>query len=182
MLILMIGPSGVGKNSVIDLLKSRHKNLEFLPSVTTREKRNAPGSTHIHVTKKKFLEMQKRGEFFECENVHANYLYGTLNSSLEKAKDDKKVFIKDIDVKGAIKVQQFLGREKCKTIFLDAPDEVLKERLKKRGESEDMIAVRMKRYDMERRFKNEFDFCVENIDIVETIRKIEKFVNLKRFD
>ena len=103
-------------------------------------------------------------------------MYGTLLATLEEVKTSKQNFIKDIDVHGAIKIQKYLGRKICKTIFLDAPDDVLYTRLKNRGESEEMIKIRMSRYEMERKLKKHFDFIVENIDLENTVKSVEDFI------
>lgn len=182
MLTIIIGPSGVGKNSVIDVLMKRHPNLQYLKAVTTRVKRKGERDAYIHVSKEEFEKMIKEGVFFEYENVHADLMYGTRRSALEQIKLGAKNYIKDLDVNGAIKVQKYLGKENCKTVFLDAPNNVLYQRLKGRGESTEMIKVRMERYDMERKFKNKFDVCIENIDLNTTVRSIEKFVGDKNLE
>lgn len=179
MLIIMVGPSGVGKNAVIDLLKKRNPKLCSMKTVTTRKKRKVETGPYIFVSEKDFAEKIKNGEFFEYENVHANLMYGTLWSTLEDIKKTDKVYIKDIDVHGAMKIQKFLGKKLCKTIFLDAPDDVLYSRLKKRGESEDMIKIRMSRYAMERKLKKHFDIVIENIDLEKTVKEIEDFVGIE---
>ncbi len=182
MLTIIIGPSGVGKNSVIDVLMKRHPNLQYLKAVTTRAKRPGERDAYVHVSKEEFQKMIKEGVFFEYENVHADLMYGTRLSALEQIKKGKKNFIKDLDVNGAIKVQKYLGKKNCKTVFLDAPDQVLYQRLKDRGESADIINVRMSRYEMERKFKDQFDTSIVNIDLEETVNLIEKFIgqeNLK---
>lgn len=176
MLTILIGPSGVGKNSVINALMARHPGLCYLKAVTTRAKRPGEKDAYIHVSKKQFEQMIERGEFFEYENVHADLMYGTLLSALEQIKTSGKNFIKDLDVHGAVKIQKHLGRKNCKTIFLDAPDKVLLSRLKGRGESNEMIKVRMGRYFLERQLSSKFDKIIENIDLDETVRQIEDFV------
>lgn len=176
MLIIMVGPSGVGKNAVIDLLKKRNPKLCSMKTVTTRKKRKVETGPYIFVSEKEFADKIKNGEFFEYENVHANIMYGTLLATLEEVKTSKQNFIKDIDVHGAIKIQKYLGRKICKTIFLDAPDDVLYTRLKNRGESEEMIKIRMSRYEMERKLKKHFDFIVENIDLEKTVKSVEDFI------
>lgn len=179
MLTVIIGPSGVGKNSVIDVLMKKYPNLQYLKAVTTRAKREGERDAYIHVSKKEFEKMIKDDVFFEYENVHADLMYGTRRSALEQIKATKRNYIKDLDVNGAIKVQNYLGKKNCKTVFLDAPNSVLYKRLHDRGESEEMIKVRMSRYEMERKNIDKFDFYIENIDLEDTVKQIEKAVGVK---
>ena len=136
MLILLSGVSGVGKNTVIARLLKMRKNLCFMLSGTTRPRRNSEkDANYIYMTKEEFARREKNGDFFETQQVHGN-MYGILKDSLLKASEDReKDYIKDIDVYGNKKVRDFLkGKAKVLSIFLDAPDDVLVERLRGRGE------------------------------------------------
>ena len=62
------------------------------------------------------------------------------------------------------------------SIFLDAPDDVLAERLRGRGEEEERIKVRLSRAEEERSFKNDYDAVIENIDLEKTITKIVELI------
>ena len=175
MLILISGPSGVGKNSVIDELMARRK-LEFMKTCTTRETRAQNDGAYMHVSKAEFEKMIENDELFEYENVHADIFYGTPFASLDKVIEGKKDYIKDIDVHGVQKLKAYLnGKTKCVTVFLDSPNEVLIKRLCGRGESEEMIKKRISRVEMERKYKNKYDLVLECKDIKETASQIEKF-------
>ena len=179
MLILVSGPSGVGKSSVIDRLMKMRK-LEFMKTYTTRETRAQNDGAYYHITKGEFKKMLERGEFFEYENVHADIFYGTPYASLEKVVEGKKDYIKDIDVHGVQKMKEYLkDKAKCVTVFLDSPDEELKKRLIKRGESEEMIEKRLSRVNMERKYKNIYDLVLECKDIAETAKEIDRFCKEK---
>ena len=178
MLILLSGVSGVGKNTVIANLLKRRKNLSFMLSGTTRPRRNSEkDANYIYMSKEEFARREKNGEFFETQEVHGN-MYGVLKASLLKVSEDKeRDYIKDIDVYGNKKVRQFLkGKAKVLSIFLDAPDEILRERLKGRGEEEGRIKVRLSRAEEERSFKSDYDAVIENIDLEKTITKIVELI------
>lgn len=177
MLILVSGPSGVGKSSVIELLLARHKNLALMKTYTTRKQRAQIDGAYYHVSKKKFDEMIKNGELFEYENVHADLYYGTPFSSLDKVIEGKKDYIKDIDVHGVEKLQNYLrGKSRVVSVFLDSPDHHLRQRLERRGESSEMIEKRLSRAGMERSKKHLFDLVLQCDDIEQTAQDIENFI------
>ena len=178
MLILLSGVSGVGKNTVIANLLERRKNLSFMLSGTTRTRRNSEkDANYIYMTKEEFARREKNGDFFETQQVHGN-MYGILKDSLLKASEDReKDYIKDIDVYGNKKVRGFLkGKAKVLSIFLDAPDDVLAERLRGRGEEEERIKVRLSRAEEERAHKKDYDAVIENIDLEKTIKTILELI------
>lgn len=178
MLILISGVSGVGKNTVIKELLAMRKNLFYVYSGTTREKRKSEiEKNYIHMTKAEFCEREKNGEFFETQEVHG-FMYGVLKSSLDEAQEKPfNDYIKDIDVFGNKKIRSFMkDKAKVVSIFLDAPDDVLKERLKNRGETEERIKVRLSRADIERAHKKEYDFVIENLNLENTIKSITKII------
>ena len=178
MLILLSGVSGVGKNTVIANLLERRKNLSFMLSGTTRPRRNSEkDANYIYMTKEEFACREKNGDFFETQQVHGN-MYGILKDSLLKASEDReKDYIKDIDVYGNKKVRGFLkGKAKVLSIFLDAPDDVLAERLRGRGEEEERIKVRLSRAEEERAHKKDYDAVIENIDLEKTIKTILELI------
>ncbi len=178
MLILLSGVSGVGKNTVIANLLERRKNLSFMLSGTTRTRRNSEkDANYIYMTKEEFARREKNGDFFETQQVHGN-MYGILKDSLLKASEDReKDYIKDIDVYGNKKVRGFLkGKAKVLSIFLDAPDDVLAERLRGRGEEEERIKARLSRAEEERAHKKDYDAVIENIDLEKTIKTILELI------
>ena len=173
MLVIMSGVSGVGKNTIIRELIKQFKNMQFFHSVTTRPVRDGE-DIYINMTAEEFADAEKKGKFFETAEVHG-YMYGTLNETLDKIiKNKNKIYIKDIDVYGNQAFRKHLdGKAKVLSIFLDAPNEVLYERLINRGESEERAKTRISRGEMERQHKHEYDLLIENIDMERTIKVIK---------
>ena len=185
MFIAISGISGSGKNTIMANLVKDKKNFFILTgaSATTREIREEDKNynTYVNMSEEEFKKGIVDDIFIEYENVHGNY-YGTLKSAFEKVINDKENdYIKDIDVKGMINLRKYLnGKVKMISIFLDAPDELLEKRLVMRGERAERVKVRLSRGELERKYKDEFDLVVENIELKKTLKIIEDFIEYQR--
>ena len=181
MLIIVSGPSGTGKNTIIDALIKNNYNMELMKSCTTRPERKGGDNNYFHLTQEEFEAKKNRGEFFETEMVHQGLWYGVLNKSLEDVIKGDKMYIKDIDVKGAEKIANFLvGKTKVVRIFVDATDDVLKDRLAKRGETPEQIEKRLSRADFERGYKNKYDLVVNNNELNATVKLIQRYIDQRK--
>lgn len=182
MFIVVSGISASGKNTVMNRLLAQRGNLKVLEKSTgtTRNPRpsDSENNTYIFMSKEEFERGIKEGEFYEYENVHGNY-YGTLLSRLQYVVDNQDLdFMRDIDVKGNRNLKKFFA-DKCPmvSIFLDAPNEVLRERLLARGDDPADIEKRLSRGELERSFKGDYDLVIENIDIEKTLKTINEFLD-----
>ena len=134
MLVILSGVAGAGKDTIKKELIKRMKNVESLPSYTSRPQRNGdiPGQTYNFVSKEKFEEMIKNDEFYEYD-IHHNHYYGTSKKLLNEKIKNGKIIVKDIDVNGTEHLIEMLGKDtKIVTIFLRVPKEELKKRLEER--------------------------------------------------
>lgn len=175
-------PSGGGKTTVCKALLKRREEYTFSVSCTTRPPREheRDGQDYYFLSRSEFEQKIEAGEFAEFEEVHGHY-YGTLKSSVNAALEQGEVLLVDIDVKGANSLKQLYGR-RCFTIFLAPPDvKALKERLRNRGtESDESMALRLKRLDMEMSYGEKFDVTVVNKDLHTTVTTAEKIIEQKR--
>jgi guanylate kinase len=107
LLIVISGPSGTGKGTVIKALRQKIKNVILLPSVTTRDPRKGEieGHSYFFNTKEEFNKMIEKDEFVEWVEYCDNY-YGTprkqLNTSLESGVD----IVLEKEVKGAVEIKK----------------------------------------------------------------------------
>lgn len=180
MFVAFSGISGCGKNTIMNELMKIRPDLKVLEkaSGTTREPRESDkdNNTYVFLTKEEFEQRIEKGEFYEYENVHGNY-YGTFKERLESVIGNKHDFVKDIDVNGNANLKKFYkGRCKMVSIFIEVPDEILRERLAKRGESEESINKRLSRGEYERSRKGDYDLIVDNIDLKQTVSIINDFL------
>ena len=182
MFIILSGISASGKNTVMNRLLAERKNLKVLEfsTGTTRPPRpsDSQNNTYIFMSKEEFEKGIEEGRFFEYENVHGNY-YGTLLSRLQYVVDNQDFdFMRDIDVKGNRNLKKFFdGKCPMISIFLDAPDEVIRERLLARGDAPADIEKRLSRGELERSYKGDYDLVIENLDIEKTLKTINDFLD-----
>jgi len=179
MLVILSGPSGSGKNSVIGGLLSKYPDTyAFVPSVTTRKMRpgESEGAPYRYVSREEFKKRLAAGEFYEHEEIHGN-LYGMSKRILDDMLGMGKILLKDIDVKGTVSMLNALKGERVLTVFLTAGGrEQLEDRLRLRGEGD--IELRLKRYDTEMAFADSYDHIVVNDVLDRAVKEThEKITN-----
>ena len=183
MLFVISGVSSSGKNTVMQELIKRVKNLKVLSksSGTTRPPRESDKEfdTYIYLTKEEFEQGIKQGKFFEYEIVHEN-MYGLLKERIETAINSKTDdYIRDVEVKGNVTLRNAY-KDKIVSIFIDAPNDVLRDRLLKRGDKPEDIELRLSRSELERSYKNHYDLVIDNIDLEKTLSTLENFIEKVR--
>ena len=177
-LIVVSGPSGAGKTTLIERLVREDSNMLFSVSYTTREKRKNEihGKDYYFTDETTFRRMIDEDGFLEWEPVHG-YLYGTPIKEIAQSIDEGRDIILDIDVKGALKV-----KEKCPAaclIFLEPPSvEELKKRLSLRGEKE--IEKRMDRVREEMAKKPFFTYAVKNDNVERAYQQFQSIIRSVR--
>jgi len=163
--IILAAPSGAGKTTITKYLLDQFNRLSFSVSATTRAPRGAEqdGVEYHFLSLAKFEGLIYDNEFLEYEQVYEDVYYGTLKSEIDRIWALGKVPVLDIDVKGAIRVQQQLG-EKSLSIFIMPPSiEALKTRLlKRKTETEQSIQTRIDKAEYEISFSNQFNAIIKN--------------------
>lgn len=169
-LIVLTAPSGAGKTTLARRLMAAVRGLVFSVSATTREPRagEADGRDYLFLSPDAFRAHIGAGDFLEHEEVYPGRFYGTLRPALEAlgAQPGVRAVVLDVDVKGAASVKQLYG-DRALTVFVAPPSlDVLAGRLRARGtESEDRLAVRLGRAEMELAAAPTFDHVVVNDDL-----------------
>lgn len=164
-IILITAPSGAGKTSIIQHLMQKFPQLAFSVSATNRKPRNKEknGEDYFFISEQEFKEKIHHKEFLEWEMVYEGKYYGTLKEEIERIWAIGKVPVLDIDVQGAIHVQQQYPVNTF-SIFIQPPSlEELKSRLEQRGsETEDSLQARLNKSAFEMSFKSYFENVVIN--------------------
>jgi guanylate kinase len=179
-IIIITAPSGAGKTSITrHLLKTFPDQLAFSVSAATREKRawEKDGVDYYFMNADEFKEKIKSNAFVEWEMVYEGKYYGTLKSEIHRIWKEGKAPLLDIDVKGAVHVQQ-QHQENSISIFIEPPSvDELKKRLQNRGsESAENIATRVNKATYELSFKDQFDKVIVNDNLEKACREAEEIV------
>ena len=173
-LIVLSGPSGVGKSTVIAELFSQRSNIYFSVSYTTRQPRvgEQDGVNYNFVSREEFERMIADNELLEYAEYVNNY-YGTSLKAIRDQLDAGHDVLLDIEVQGAAKV-----RARCPDalfIFIIPPSfEELSRRLHRRNtDSEDVIAGRLAKARQEFREIPKYDYLVINDKVANAVHEIE---------
>ena len=184
-LIIITAPSGAGKTSVTKYLLEQVKTLTFSVSATTRKPRSneVNGVDYYFVSEEFFHQKIQENAFIEWEMVYEGKYYGTLFRELERIWNENKIPLLDIDVKGAIHVQEQF-EDNCLTVFIEPPSvKELEKRLHSRGtESLESLQTRLNKAVYEISFKHHFKKIVINDDLQKACLETTSVVNdfLKR--
>lgn len=178
-IILITAPSGSGKTSIVKYLMGRIPNLAFSISATTRPKRHneQDGVDYYFLSEDEFKDRIHKKEFLEWEMVYEGKYYGTLKSEMTRIWSEGKIPVLDIDVQGAIHVQQQYPVNTI-ALFIQAPSiEDLKTRLLKRGsENEESLKARLDKSSYEMSFKNHFENIIINKDFDVACKETENIL------
>ena len=176
-LIILTGPSGVGKGTVVKEILSKDKNIWLSISATTREPREGEmeGENYYFLNQENFKEMIEQNLFLEWAQFAGNY-YGTpLSSVNEKIKNGFTVLL-EIEVEGAKQIKEKFPNSL--SIFLLPPDITeLERRIRNRGtETEEAIKKTLSRANYEISASNQFDFAFTNNNVDEIAKRIIKLI------
>jgi guanylate kinase len=178
-IIIITAPSGAGKTSITQYLINRFPQLAFSVSATTRQPRGEEreGMDYHFISPELFQQNIQQNKFVEWEMVYEGKYYGTLKSELERIWNEEKVPLLDIDVKGAIHVQQQFP-DSSLSIFIEPPSvEELRKRLLSRGtETAASLEDRVNKATYEISFKDQFNYTIVNDKLESACEKAEEIV------
>ena len=180
-IIIITAPSGAGKTSITKhLLKTFPDTLAFSISAATREKRvyEKDGVDYYFMSVDEFKEKIQSNAFVEWEMVYEGKYYGTLKSEIRRIWKEGKTPLLDIDVQGALHVQQ-QHPEHTLSIFIDPPSvDELKKRLSSRGtETSESLATRLNKASYELSFKDQFNKLIVNDDLTRARNEAAEIVS-----
>ena len=176
-LIIITGPSGVGKGTVVKELLDRNKDIWLSISATTRNPRigEKDGENYYFISDEKFKDMIDKKEFLEWAQFAGNY-YGTPLSTVNEKIEKGFIVLLEIEVEGAKQIKEKFPE--ALSIFLLPPSkEELEKRIRNRGtEKEEAIDRRLSRANYEIASSDQFDFVLTNHDVDETVKEVFKII------
>ena len=183
MLIVIAGPSGVGKDSILARMKELRKPYHFTVTATTRPQRESErnGSDYIFLTTERFRRMIDREELLEWAEVYGN-LYGVPKSQVTEALSAGRDVIVKTDVQGAATIKRLSAD--ALIIFLAPPslDELAQRLTARMTESTEELSLRLATAELEMREAANFDYVVVNRQrgLDDAVEEIERIVEKER--
>jgi guanylate kinase len=175
--IVVTGPSGAGKGTLIREVLERVPGVGATVSATTRDRRpgEQDGKEYYFLSLPEFLDRIERGELLEHVTYVSGHRYGTLRSELERIRGEGRVPLLELETEGALRVKGEVPG--AVTIFISASVEELERRLRERatestGEIGDRIALA--RHQLEQ--ADEFDYTVENDQLDRAVEELTSLV------
>ncbi|GIV08051.1 MAG: guanylate kinase [Fimbriimonadales bacterium] len=174
LLIVLSGPAGVGKDTLIEQWQLVAPNVRRLVTYTTRPQaiNERHGLDYYFVTEEEFQALREEGAFLEYAEVHGNW-YGTPRREMEALRDAGRDVVLRIDVQGAMQVRQQFPE--AILIFIAPPSiEELEQRLRRRArDDEEAIQLRLMNAREEMEYIPRYDYLIINDDLnraLETLR------------
>lgn len=175
--IVIDGPSGVGKDSVMLGLINKYPNTyQKFANTTTREKRpgEIEGINYHYVTETEFLEALKNKEVYEHTYRFGNY-YGMSKKAISNVWAKGKIPINNCDIIGIRETKKLYGKN-CLTVFIKASRADVEARLTSRGDDSEKRQERLAAYEEYMSRESEFDFAVENKNLDKAVDELHDFI------
>ena len=190
LLLVLSGPSGVGKSTIHNIFKEKNCDFKLSVSVTTRKPRvgEEEGVNYYYRTKEEFDELVKQDAFIEHVTFSGNS-YGTLKSEIDRITSSGDNVVLDVEAVGALNIKK--KYPEAVLIFILPPDfKTLCDRLSGRNsESEEEVKARIATFKTQIRYAKQYDYVVINEDrdlcanqvqsILEAERKGERLAELR---
>ena len=177
-IIIIEGPSGVGKDTIIDEIIRRYPNKFARPiNATTRKMREneSQGHPYLFLSEEEFLALRQKGEIFEHTIRHGSYR-GMRKSSFDEIHGKGMIAIRDCDKFGLNALKTLFG-DRVLGIFLTCDKKIIEQRLIGRNEPKESMEIRLRDYDDCMKDAFYFDYTIENIEINSTIDQIMNIIN-----
>jgi guanylate kinase len=175
--IVFSAPSGAGKTTIVKYLLRNVPNLEFSISAASRQPRGREvnGFDYHFFSVEEFRSKIEKDDFVEWEEVYKDNFYGTLKSEVEKAWNQGKIVVFDVDAIGGLNLKEIFGNNSI-SIFIKPPSLfVLEQRLKnRRTETADQIKMRLDKANEELSHADQFDYVLLNDNLEKACSEVKE--------
>jgi guanylate kinase len=186
-LVLIIGPSGVGKSVILKRLRSEHQELHFPRSATTRARRKGEGDELYHfVSEEQFDVLLKDDKLLEWALVHGIGRYGTMIDEIVPFIERGKTVVREVDAQGFESIQKdtrFFGDDapyRLESIFIlpESTDQIVKHIQKRAPMSKEELMKRLESMKKELTYAEQCTHTIINYEgkLDETYHEVERFV------
>jgi guanylate kinase len=180
-LLVVSGPSGAGKGSLVERLLKARKECVYSISSTTRPMRAGEqnGVQYEFVTREEFERRRSAGYFLEWAEVHGQF-YGTPARFVDEQVKQSRVVVLEVDVQGGASVRR--ARPDSVSVFVSPPSfAVLRERLLRRGtDSAEVVERRMRNAPGEMAHYKDYDYVVMNDELEKAAHRLIHIVDAER--
>jgi len=172
-LLVVTGPSGAGKGTLVDHLLKQRPDCVFSVSATTRPRRSTEqeGRDYLFLSHDEFLQREAQGFFLETAEVHG-HLYGTPVAAVDAYVREGKVVVLDVDVQGGASVRRV--RPDALTVFVYPPSlDALRARLESRAtDAPEVIEERLRNAPHELAQMSHYKYVIMNDDLQRTVNAL----------
>ncbi len=177
LLVVVSGPAGVGKGTVVSFLRGKNSDIVLSVSATSRNPRpgEIDGVNYYFVSDERFKEMIKNNELLEWVEYCGNF-YGTPRSRVEEQLQEGKIVLLEIEVEGAHNIKT--RYPDCISIFIAPPSmEELEKRITNRGtEPPEIIEKRMRKARKEMECISEYDYVIINDTVENSVNRLKEIL------
>ena len=179
-LLVVSGPSGVGKGTLVKELIKRRSDVVESVSCTTRAPRDKEihGKHYFFLSKEEFLQKVAEGDFLEYDE-HMSGMYGTPRSFVKKTLEEKSV-IMEIDVVGGLNAKKEFPELVLVFIMPPSTEELVRRLKHRNSETEEAIRERLARMDFELSKLPEYDYTIVNDDFETALQELSDLIDKEK--
>ena len=181
LLLIISGPSGVGKGSICEALLAKDETTIYSTSVTTRPPRKdeTEGINYYFISEEEFFKKRDNGEFLEWAKVFGNY-YATPQAEIERLLYSGKNVVLEIDTQGAMQVKSACPKGIYIFILPPSYDELKKRIISRGSETKEALDRRLACAYIEMGLADKYDYQLVNIDIENTANQLLAIINKEK--